>query len=56
MTDFTTCFECDAQVPVDQWKQHECPPSDLPDPLDTNPYDLDQYDYWVDDDEEERDA
>jgi hypothetical protein len=57
MTDLTTCFECDARVPVDQWRQHECPPQPLPDPLDTNPYDLDRWDIWesVDDDEEERD-
>lgn len=37
MSDLTSCFECDATVPVDEWDDHECP----------NP-DHDPFEPWMD--------
>jgi hypothetical protein len=36
--------------------QTQSPDYALPDPLEDNPYDLDQYDIWIDDSDEEHGA
>jgi hypothetical protein len=48
MTDYTTCFECDASVPVNEWADHECPPDPDYDPAE--PW---MDDIWIDDSDEE---